>query len=166
MIGIASIQSATDACVRTAQRGLGAAVECVSSGIQSCTSSSLGMLGVGSFAPLDECIEYGMSEIEARTRMAPVRSFASLRLIQLSSAIATAIDTAPDGASAPSSLDSSESSVGRSLEDVILLAEETVASRTIFETDPQARSTLLNIEKFGEIALVRGFEGAAATIEV
>ena len=53
------------------------------------------------------------------------------------------------------------------LEDLKLSAEQTVASRMVFETDTQVRNTLLNVERFAKTAsLSDGFESAAAEIQV
>ena len=177
----------------TARQGLDAAIEAVGTGLQDTTSMVLDLVNAGSFMSLvQDVFDVGKSEAEARVMMGSVRSLAALRLVQLTSVITKAVDTignvaanddsallsgSPSTPSPPSGTGTgcpasdSSSPQGRNtikiLQDLKLLVEETVATRMVFETDQQVRTTLTNVHEFARMdSLKDGFKGAAAAIQV
>ena len=176
----------------TARQGLDAAIEAVGTGLQDTTSMVLDLVNAGSFMSLvQDVFDVGKSEAEARVMMGSVRSLAALRLVQLTTVIAKAVDTIgnvaanddsalsgslstsspPSGTGTGGPVPDSSSPQGRNtikiLQDLKLLVEETVATRMVFETDQQVRTTLTNVHEFARMdSLKDGFKGAAAAIQV
>ena len=98
-----AIQSASAACMVAARQGLDAAIEAVGTELQNAGSKVLDLMDASSFMPLAQnAFDAGMGEAEARVRLAPVRSLAALRVVQLTNAVTKAAESAP-AESAPAS---------------------------------------------------------------
>ena len=91
-----AIQSASAACMVAARQGLDAAIEAVGTELQNAGSKVLDLMDASSFMPLAQnAFDAGMGEAEARVRLAPVRSLAALRVVQLTNAVTKAAESAP-----------------------------------------------------------------------
>ena len=88
------IDTAVNAAVLAANEGLKSAITAVEDEIQEVATSVLDLVGAGSFMPLaKEIFGAGISEVNARTEFALVRSQAVLRLQQSVAHIPTIDDT-------------------------------------------------------------------------
>ena len=87
-----------------ARQGLDAAIEAVGTELQNAGSKVLDLMDASSFMPLAQnAFDAGIGEAEARVRLAPVRSLAALRVVQLTNAVTKAAESAPAESHTPAS---------------------------------------------------------------